>query len=92
MGRKFTHSYETFLEWMKYNEAVDSEYDTNKYLTLLISKGQLYKAKEFLEMPEHQLKKRYKPIWYALMTIMQDDFPHEVKRWVQSSKVRQMRY
>ncbi|MEA1879626.1 MAG: ATPase, partial [Campylobacterota bacterium] len=76
----FSHSYEKFLEWMKYDDAVSSQADMSIYINLLISKGQLYKAKEFLEMPEYQLKERYKPIWYALMTLMQDDFPHEVKK------------
>ena len=34
----------------------------------------------FGKIPEYQLKERYKPIWYTLMTLMQDDFPHEVKK------------
>ncbi|CAA6820144.1 MAG: TPR repeat [uncultured Sulfurovum sp.] len=76
----FSHSYEKFLEWMKYDEAVNSQAYVSIYINLLISKGQLYKAKAFLEMPEYQLKERYKPIWYALMTLMQHDFPHEVKK------------
>ena len=25
-------------------------------------------------------KEEYKPIWYALMTLMQDEFPHEIKK------------
>ena len=50
------------------------------YLSLLIAKNQRYKAKEFFELPEYDLKNRYKPIWYALMTLMQDDFPHEIKK------------
>ncbi len=79
-SENFSHSYEKFLEWMGYDEAVNSEFDVSIYINLLIAKGQLYKAKEFLEMPEYQLKERYKPIWYALMTLMQDDFPHEVKK------------
>ena len=76
----FSKSYEKFLEWLSYDNAVDSEEDVMVYLTLLIAKGQLYKAKEFMEFPEYQLKERYKPIWYALMTLMQDDFPIEIKK------------
>ena len=76
----FTTSYDKFVECMVYNKAKNSECDVSLYLVLLISKGQLYKAKEFLEMPEYQLKERYKPIWYALMSLMQDDFPHEIKK------------
>ncbi|MBL1243247.1 MAG: NACHT domain-containing protein [Sulfurimonas sp.] len=51
-----------------------------EYFKLLISKGQFYQAKKILEMPEYQLKERYKPIWYALITLMQDEFPHEIKK------------
>jgi len=76
----FSKSYEKFLEWLEYGELVENDADVSIYLNLLISKGQLYKAKEFLEMPEYQLKERYKPIWYALMRLMQDDFPHEIKK------------
>ena len=79
-AENFSTSYEKFLEWLVYDEAVSNEVDISIYLTLLISKGQLYKAKEFLEMPEYQLKERYKSVWYALMTLMQDDFPHEIKK------------
>ncbi len=50
------------------------------YLNLLLSKGQLYKAKEFFELEKYQLKERYKPIWYALMTLMQKEFPDEIKK------------
>ena len=80
-SENFSNSYEKFIDVLKHDNIF--LYDTSAievYLTLLIAKGQLYKAKEFLEMPEYQLKERYKPIWYALMTLMQDDFPHEVKK------------
>ena len=50
------------------------------YLLLLISKEQYYQAKNILENKEFNLKEQYKPIWYALMTLMQDDFPHEIKK------------
>jgi len=77
---EFSKSYEKFLEWLEYENAIESGEDVTVYLTLLISKGQFYKAKEFMELPEYQLKERYKPIWYALMTLMQDDFPIEIKK------------
>ena len=31
-------------------------------------------------MEEYNLKDRFKPIWYALMTLMQDEFPNEIKK------------
>ena len=50
------------------------------YLNLLLSKGQFYKAKELFEMERYQLKERYKPIWYALMKLMEKEFPNEIKK------------
>lgn len=79
-NENFSDSYERFIEWLGFEEAPKSESDIATYLTLLISKGQHYKAKEFFEMERYQLKDRLKPIWYALMTLMQKEFPHEIKK------------
>ena len=76
----FSDSYEKFLEWLEYESAVESEEDIIIYLNLLMAKEQFYKAKEFFELPKYQLKERYKPLWYALMTLMQDEFPTEIKK------------
>jgi hypothetical protein len=76
----FEQSHEKFLEWLEYAEAVEAEEDVIVYFTLLMAKGQYYKAKELLELPKYELKERYKPLWYALMTLMQDDFPTEIKK------------
>ncbi|MBL4660079.1 MAG: hypothetical protein JKY19_06965 [Alcanivoracaceae bacterium] len=76
----FSKSYEHFIEWLAYDDAIDNETDVIIYLNLLMAKGQFYQAKEFFEIAEYQLKERYKPIWYALMALMQDDFPHEIKK------------
>ena len=76
----FSKSYEKFLEWLEYDNALDNKGDVTIYLNLLMAKGQLYKAKELFEIPEYDLKNRYKPIWYALMSLMQDEFPHEIKK------------
>ncbi|BCG62543.1 MAG: hypothetical protein methR_P0186 [Methyloprofundus sp.] len=76
----FSKSYGKFLEWLEYDHALDDKVGVTLYLNLLMAKGQLYKAKEFFEMPEYDLKNRYKPLWYALMSLMQDEFPHEIKK------------
>ncbi len=47
---------------------------------LLLSKGQFYKAKEFFEIEKYQLKDRYKPVWYALMKLLEKEFPDEIKK------------
>jgi hypothetical protein len=76
----FEQSYEKFLEWLEYDGALEAKEDIIIYMTLLMAKGQYYKAKEFLELPQYNLKERYKPLWYALMTFMQDEFPVEIKK------------
>ena len=77
----FSKSYERFLEWLPFEiEHLEYESGIMNYFSLLISKGQYYQAKKFLEMSEYQLKERFKPIWYALMTLMQDEFPNEIKK------------
>ena len=79
-NEEFSKSYEKFEEWMEYEEAFESLDDISEYINLLISKGQYYKAKEYFENEKYQLKDRLKPIWYALMTLMQDEFPNEIKK------------
>ena len=79
-NEELEESYHKFSEWLEYDNALKSEHKIMVYLILLISKGQYYKAKEFLEIPKYQLKDRYKPIWYALMSLMQEDFPNEIKK------------
>jgi len=65
----------------KYIDLVLSNYSGNKgsfiieFLLLLISKDNLYITKELLE--KHDLKPRFKPIWYTLMHYLKDDYPDE---------------
>ena len=73
-------SYFKFEDFLEYENALESENDIILYFILLIAKGQLYKAKELLEIPKYQFKDRYKPIWYVLMTLMKNDFPTEIKK------------
>lgn len=79
-NEEFTKSYEKFEEWMEYEGALENLNDISEYLNLLIAKAQYYKAKEYFENEKYQLKDKLKPIWYALMTLMQDEFPNEIKK------------
>ena len=79
-NEEFSKSYEKFEKWMEYEKALESLDDISEYLNLLIAKGQYYKAKEYFENEKYQLKDKLKPIWYALMTLMQDEFPNEIKK------------
>jgi len=73
-------SYEKFIEFLNYPQLKYSKIDITTYFVLLIAKGQYYQTKKFLEMPEYQLKEKYKPIWYALMKLMENEFPNEIKK------------
>ncbi len=77
---EFSKSYDKFLEFLAYDKAVEMEDGIIIYLNLLLSKGQFYKAKELFEIEKYQLKERYKPIWYALMKLMEQEFPNEIKK------------
>jgi len=81
-SEEFSKSYQYFLEWLSSftEEVLEDEELLILYLILLLSKGQYYKAKEFLELPTYKLKERLKPIWYALMKLMEDEYPHEYKK------------
>jgi len=77
---EFSKSYEKFEESLDYEEKSENLDFIYLYLELLIAKGQHYKAKELFEDEKYQLKDIAKPIWYALMTLMQDEFPNEIKK------------
>ena len=53
---------------------------SSEYFLLLMAYNQLYLTKNLLENKQYNIKEKYKPIWYALMTLMQDEFPHEIKK------------
>ena len=78
---KFTYSLGRIKEYLNFNLNIKDEiFCTSKYLLLLISKKQYYKAKEFLEDKDHNFKEKLKPIWFALMTLMQKEYPNEIKK------------
>ena len=81
-NEEFQMSYEKFIEYINLKEKYydDEEIILPLYLSLLIAKGQLYQAKKFMEMPEYNLKERYKPLWYALMKLMTKEFPYEYEK------------
>jgi len=81
-SEEFSKSYQYFLEWLSSftEEVLGDEKLLIRYLMLLLSKGQYYKTKEFLELPTYKLKERLKPIWYALMKLIENEYPHEYKK------------
>ncbi len=80
-SESFQESYTFFEKLLKYQEVHDVHpFALPWYLSLLISKGQFYQAKKFMEMPEYELKERFKPVWYALMKLMLKEFPYEYEK------------
>jgi len=71
-----------FYKWLGINEfqSIIVPKMTLEYFAVLLAKEQYYQAKNILENKEFNLKEQFKPIWYALMTLMQDDFPYEIKK------------
>lgn len=69
----YQESYEMYLSWIKMEESTGLEAFSLEYLFILIAKGQYYQAKKFFEMKEYRLKDIYKPVWYALMSLMGED-------------------
>ncbi len=77
----FTESYQTFIDWLtEYPEALENEEGITEYLTLLLAKKQLNRTRKLFEIPEFQLKDRYKPFWYALAKLMGDEMRVEVAK------------
>jgi benzoyl-CoA reductase/2-hydroxyglutaryl-CoA dehydratase subunit BcrC/BadD/HgdB len=52
----------------------------NEYLLLLLAKKQYYAALKMFNENPFDLKERIKPMYYALMYFLQDDFPNEYKK------------
>ena len=73
----FKESWNILEEWGQNNQ-LEFKITMNEYSALVLAKEQYYFLKNILE--NNNLKEKYKPIWYALMTLMQDEFPHEIKK------------
>ncbi|MDY0263825.1 MAG: winged helix-turn-helix domain-containing protein, partial [Sulfurospirillum cavolei] len=77
----FQKSYVIFEKYLEYREVADKQDVLIQwYLSLLITKGQLYQTKKLMEIPEYHLKEQFKPLWYALMKLMAKEFPYEYEK------------
>ncbi len=47
---------------------------------LLIARKQYHLSFTLFQQDKYQLKKRIKPVYFALMNLMQDDYPKEFKK------------
>ncbi|TYQ16598.1 UNVERIFIED_CONTAM: TPR repeat protein [Acetivibrio alkalicellulosi] len=75
---KSIFEFERFLNKLEPHE-LESEKITNYFLDLM-AKKQYSSLLRLLKENSHNIKERYKPVYYALMYFMQDEFPLEFKK------------
>jgi len=69
----YQRSFSNFTRWLSMEETKGSEKIIQEYFLVLVAKGQYYQAKKIFEIEEYGFKDIYKPIWYALMQLMEED-------------------
>ncbi len=74
-----TQHFKLFLDLTAEDKYKFQKHITN-YFTLLISKKQYHLALKLFEEDKYHLKEKIKPVYYALMKLMQDEYPKEYKR------------
>jgi len=89
------HTYATILLWndeiekalkvseyfLKSEEAYDKfSTDIRDFLMLLIAKKQYHTTLKIFSENPFSLKDRYKPVYYALMYFLQDEYPNEYRK------------
>ena len=55
----------------------DYAQDVSLFLMLLIAKKQYHLALKIFNENPHKFKDRFKPVYYALMSFMKDEYPNE---------------
>ncbi|MBN1998630.1 hypothetical protein JW935_13810 [candidate division KSB1 bacterium] len=54
--------------------------DIHLFLLLLIAKHQYHLVYKLFQQNQHNLKDRFKPVYYSLMYFMQDEYPNEYRK------------
>jgi TPR repeat protein len=67
----FLNNEESYTEFSK---------DIELFLLLLLAKKQYHFVLNLFKENKFEIQDRYKPIYYALMSLMQNEFPDEIKR------------
>ncbi|MCD4818980.1 MAG: hypothetical protein K8S23_09840 [Candidatus Cloacimonetes bacterium] len=77
-NNKIEQSIKYFQEFMNDEFNIDNEKQRiNNYLQQLIAKKQYHSVLKIFNKNQYQLKDRFKPIYYALMYFMQEEYPNE---------------
>ncbi len=80
-NKKIEESLEIMHKLMEHEEYLE-EYKKiiREYLIHLLAKKQFYATLKIFNQNRFQLKERVKPIYYALMHFLKDDFPNEYRK------------
>ena len=74
-------AYELAQEFLREVESFEKfPEDISLFLLLLIAKKQYHLTLKIFNENPHNLKDRFKPIYYALMYFMQDEYPNEYRK------------
>ena len=71
VSKEFLNKEESYTEFTK---------DIELFLLLLLAKKQYHFVLNLFKENKFEIQDRYKPIYYALMSLMQNEFPDEIKR------------
>ncbi len=71
ISNEFLKKEESYTEFSK---------DMELFLLLLLAKKQYHHVLNLFKENKFEIQDRYKPIYYALMSLMQNEFPDEIKR------------
>jgi TPR repeat protein/DNA-binding transcriptional regulator GbsR (MarR family)/nucleoside-triphosphatase THEP1 len=78
---KIEEALQYLREILSDKDAIENNENQISYcLIFLMAKKQYYLTQKLFEESEHNLKDRLKPIYYALMHYMRDDYPNEFKK------------
>lgn len=77
---KYKEGINLILKWYSTFESIEVEYflnDIEKSLLLLLSKKQYHSVLRIFDNEELNYKEKFKPIYYALMHYLKDEYPNE---------------
>ncbi len=80
-NNKIEKAYEIAKEFITDQKSLkEFPQDISLFLMLLIAKKQYHLSLKVFNENPHKLKDRFKPVYYALMYFMQDEYPNEYKK------------
>ncbi len=80
-AKKYKKSLENFKLFLDATDSIDDfQPHIANFLMLLISRKQYHLALTLFQEEKYQLKEKIRPVYFALMHLMQEEYPQEYKR------------